>query len=113
MTTFNRGDVVYIPFEFTDRGKLKNRPGVVISSTAFHESRRDVVIAGITSNLNREHFVGHLVLGHWAECGLVKPSAISGIIQTIRDSQVRQRIGSLSSHDQIRLDAMLREVLGL
>jgi mRNA-degrading endonuclease toxin of MazEF toxin-antitoxin module len=80
MTTYNRGVVVYVPFRFTEGDKAKVRPAIVISTTAFNASRSDVIIAGVTSNLSRSHFVGQLVLEQWAECGLIKPSAVSGII---------------------------------
>jgi mRNA-degrading endonuclease toxin of MazEF toxin-antitoxin module len=91
----------------------KTRPAVVISSQAFNESRSDVIIAGLTTNLSREHFVGQMVLADWAECGLVRPSAVSGIIQTIRENQIRERVGKLSPADKRRFDALLREVFDL
>jgi mRNA interferase MazF len=112
-TTYDRGAVVHIPFRFTAGEKAKRRPGVVISSRAFNESRRDVVVAGLTTNLSRDHFVGYLVLADWADSGLPRPSAVSGIVQTIREDQILERIGALSSRDQVHLDETLREVLGL
>lgn len=113
MTTYSRGDLVYVPFRFTDRDKTKVRPAVVISSEAFNQSRNDVVIAGITSNVSRTHFVGQVVLAGWRESGLAKPSAISGIIMTIREGQIRDHVGVLSPADQALLDSTLRLALGL
>jgi PemK-like, MazF-like toxin of type II toxin-antitoxin system len=88
MTIYERGDAVYVPFLFTDRDKAKVRPAVVISSASFNESRSDVVIAGITSNVSREHFIGQLILEDWSRCGLLKPCAVSGIVQTVRETQI-------------------------
>ena len=114
MTTYSRGEVIYVPFRFTDHDrKSKNRPAVVVSSAAYHESRQDVVIAGITSNIAREGFVGQVALADWRACGLVKPSAVSGIIMTVRDSKIGRRVGVLSDEDSTKLDAALRQVLGL
>ena len=114
MTTYRRGEVVYVPFRFTEHEtKSKNRPAVVVSSAAYQDSRQDVVIAGITSNIAREGFVGQVALGDWRACGLVKPSAVSGIIMTVRDSKIGRRVGALSEGDRTRLDTALRQVFDL
>ena len=112
-TTYNRGDVVFVPFRFTARDtKSKQRPAVVISSDAYHDSRNDVMIAGITSNLAREGFVGQVTLSDWQASGLSTPSAVSGIIMTVRDSVIARRVGALTGADRESLDNALRESLG-
>ncbi len=114
MTTYSRGEIVYVPFRFTEHDrKSKNRPAVVVSSAAYHGSRLDVVIAGITSNVGREGFVGQVTLGDWRVCGLAKPSAVSGIIMTVRDSKIGRRVGVLSEDDRTNLDATLRQIFDL
>jgi len=35
------GDVVLVPFPFTDQSATKQRPGVIVSSPAYHRARRD------------------------------------------------------------------------
>jgi len=116
MTTskaYERGDVVYVPFLFVDKSAAKNRPAVVISSAAYHESRNEVIIAGITSNLARTSFVGQSMIHHWRDCGLSKPSVVSGIIQTLRPSFIGRRVGALSIDDLDSLGEALRDSLGL
>jgi mRNA-degrading endonuclease toxin of MazEF toxin-antitoxin module len=112
MTTYRRGDVVFVPFEFTDRDKRKNRPAVVISSDDYNRSRDDLIIAGITSNIGRSGFVGQLSIADWTECGLEKPSVISGIIQTVRETKIGHRIGTLTRQDQKSLDSTLVVIFG-
>jgi mRNA interferase MazF len=113
MTTFNRGDVFYVRFQFTNRAAAKNRPAVIISSDSYHASRDDVIITGITTNLDRTDFVGQMNMMEWQSAGLREPSAISGIIMTVRSNVFSDRVGSLSTADLERLDASLRESLGL
>jgi mRNA interferase MazF len=113
MTTYRRGDVVLVPFEFTDRDKRKNRPAVVISSDDFNQSRHDLIIAGITSNIDRAGFVGQLSITDWTQCGLEKPSVVSGIIQTVRETKIGHRIGALTVKDQRSLDSTLIRIFGL
>ena len=116
MTTssaYRRGDVVFVPFQFVDKSAAKNRPAVVISSESYHRSRNEVIIAGITSNVTRTPFVGQVQIQGWRECGLVKPSVVSGIIQTIRVNFVNRRVGRLSPTDMDSLERALREALAL
>jgi len=38
------GDVVLVPFPFTDQAGAKKRPAVIVSSSGYNASRRDLVI---------------------------------------------------------------------
>ena len=50
-TNFSRGDIVLVPFPFTDLTTTKQRPGLIISSDAFNASRDDLVLLAVTSQL--------------------------------------------------------------
>jgi mRNA interferase MazF len=52
--SFNRGDVVLVPFPFTDLTTQKQRPALVISSKDFNDSSSDVILVAITSQIPRE-----------------------------------------------------------
>ncbi|MBX9641193.1 MAG: type II toxin-antitoxin system PemK/MazF family toxin, partial [Mycobacteriaceae bacterium] len=43
-TRYSFGDVVLVPFPFTDQSTSKKRPAVVVSSDAYHQARPDLVI---------------------------------------------------------------------
>lgn len=45
------GDVVLVPFPFTDQSGMKKRPAVVVSTAGYNVSRRDIVIMAITSQM--------------------------------------------------------------
>ena len=50
---YHFGDVVLVPFPFTDQSASKQRPGVIVSNAAYHQARRDVVLMAITSQPQR------------------------------------------------------------
>lgn len=49
MTTYEFGDVLLVPFPFTDQTTSKNRPTVVISSSAYNAARPDLILMAVSS----------------------------------------------------------------
>ena len=49
MTTCKPGEVVLVPFPFTDLSTTKQRPAVILSRARFNRERHDVILAAITS----------------------------------------------------------------
>ncbi len=49
MTPFEFGDIVLVPFPFTDQSATKKRPAVVISSHTYNSERPDLIIMAVTS----------------------------------------------------------------
>src|ERR1700728_1888073 len=53
-----RGDVVLVPFPFTDLSEIKRRPVLVLSGGRHNNSSKDFICCGITSNLvNRRNSI--------------------------------------------------------
>src|SRR5438132_13678263 len=50
--SFSQGDVVLVPFPFTDLSATKQRPALVLSPERLNKIRRDLVLAAITSQLS-------------------------------------------------------------
>jgi mRNA interferase MazF len=47
--TFDQGDVVLIPFPFTDLSAMRRRPVLVLSNRSYNRRSRDFIVCGITS----------------------------------------------------------------
>jgi mRNA-degrading endonuclease toxin of MazEF toxin-antitoxin module len=47
-----------VPFRFTYEGPIKHRPAVVVSVDAFQQSRAEIIVAAITSNVRRPSLRG-------------------------------------------------------
>ena len=105
------GDVVLVPFPFTDQTAVKKRPAVVISSDAYHRHRADVVVMAVTSQKSPVS-AGDVLISEWKEAGLLKPSLIKPVIATLDGRLVLRRLGELRDRDREALRAALKQVIG-
>jgi mRNA interferase MazF len=99
MTPYKRGDVVLVPFPFSNLSTTKKRPAVVISSTAYNESSLDIVILAITSKVEKSSGIGECLVQEWKSAGLLKPSAIKPALSTIEQTLALKKLGTLSAKD--------------
>jgi mRNA interferase MazF len=56
-TRYRRGDIVLVPFPFTDLSSSKRRPSLVVSPDEFNDHMQDLVVVAITSQLTDENAV--------------------------------------------------------
>jgi mRNA-degrading endonuclease toxin of MazEF toxin-antitoxin module len=111
-TGYSFGDVVLVPFPFTDQSATKKRPAVVVSSGAYHRAGPDLVIMAITSQVRVARTVGEFRLRVWQSAGLLKPSAVKPVLTTIERALVLKRLGRLATEDQQALRGAISAILG-
>jgi mRNA interferase MazF len=112
MTPYSFGDVVLVPFPFTNQAGFKQRPAVVVSSRAYNSVRQDVVIMAITSQLRLQPDFGEVRLNDWQAANLLRPSAIKPVFATIEQSLIIKTLGALQVSDQSAIRAVLSKLLG-
>jgi mRNA interferase MazF len=83
MTSYDFGDVVLVPFPFTDQTGAKKRPAVVVNSIAYNIARFDVILMAITSQRKSLMSFGEVEIVEWAKAGLLKPSVVKPIVTTV------------------------------
>jgi mRNA interferase MazF len=110
MTRWNRGDVVLVRFVFADENGAKLRPAVILSGQAYHAGRPEVIVAAVTSNVDRVLFGDHRVVS-WRDAGLPLPSLVTGILRTIKQAMILRRIGALSASDLAAVDGRVLDTL--
>ena len=112
MTGCEFGDLVLVPFPFTDQTAAKKRPAVIVSSAAYHRDRPDVILMAVTSQPPSGSGVGEVVVARWREAGLLKPSVIKPVLATVERGLLIRKLGRLDDGDLEMVRAALRVVLG-
>ena len=112
MTTYKFGDVILVPFPFTNQTTSKKRPAVVVSSDIYHSQYVDLIIMAITSQNKLISGVGEIIVTEWSNTGLVKPSVIKPVIATIEKGLIIRKLGKLENGDRQALKNALSEILG-
>jgi mRNA interferase MazF len=108
---FAKGDVVLVPFPFTDLTAVRVRPALVVSSRQYNDSASDVILAMVTS---REHDAPtDYGLRDWQSAGLIYPSWIRAKLATLEQRLVQFSPGRLSTRDLRAVETRLRRALGL
>ena len=95
-TRYSFGDIVLVPFPFTDQSDAKKRPAVVISSSAYHNARPDLIIMAVTSQMRPTGTVGEMHIGN----------------TTIEASLVLRRLGRLDPEEQQTLRTAINTIVG-
>ncbi len=111
MTNYNYGDVILVKFIFSEGGGAKLRPALVLSTENYHNSRQELVMAAVTSNVKRR-LLGDTKLNDWKSAGLLHASLVTAIIRTIKQDMVVRRLGTLSRKDLQTVGRNLNRVFG-
>ena len=112
MTGYEFGDILLVPFPFTDQSTTKRRPAVVISSPAYNRQRPDLIIMAVTSRPPTPESVGEVAVQDWHGAGLLKPSILKPVLTTIDPTLILKKLGRLTPADQARLRQALAKILG-
>lgn len=112
MMPFEFGDIILVPFPFTDQSTTKKRPAVVISSKPYNQERPDLIIMAVTSQIKPTSTIGEVIIQDWKTAGLLKPSAIKPVITTIEKPLVIKTMGRLNDNDRIALQESVKVILG-
>jgi mRNA interferase MazF len=111
MTTYKFGDVILVPFPFTDGSSSKKRPAIVISSDSYDRYKPDLILIAVTSQVNTDLQFGEASIADWSSAGLIKPSVIKPAIATIEKTLVIRKLGSLQALDLESLSSILQQII--
>ena len=114
-----RGDVVIVQFPYQDGARGKNRPALVVQCDHNNRRLQNTVVAMITGNVQRAQTEPTQLLvdpstPNGQSSGLHGPSAVKcENLFTIQQAHILRTIGRLSPALTAKVDACLKESLGL
>ena len=112
MTNYKFGEVVLVPFPFTDQSDTKKRPAVIVSSNFYNVLLPDVVLMAITSQVRKPLKDGEIELIEWQKAGLLKPSVVKPIFTTVEKKLILRKLGALEIVDENNLRTLLQNLIG-
>lgn len=107
---YSKGDVVLLPYPFTDLKTTKVRPAVVVATEDGRYA--DVFVVPVTSrteNLNK----GEFVLRDWGKAGLNVVSAVKRGCVLVETSLIKLKVGKLAKRDITPFNSALKQWLEL
>lgn len=112
MISYNPGDVILVDIAFSGAVGYKRRPAVIISQAQFNTAGIKLIVAAITSNVSPPFRPGDALLSDWKVAGLLKPSAVRGVLATVDKSDVVRKLGALSAGNFSTVAQGIAEILG-
>jgi mRNA interferase MazF len=112
MASFKQGDVVRVPFPYTDRSTRQHRPALVVSKSGIGEGRNLLWVAMITSAGNRA-WPDDLPVERYLEAGLPAPSVIRPCKIATIEARHAEAIGRIAAPLLRGVKIRLREYLDL
>ena len=103
--SYSKGDVVLLPYPFTDLKTTKVRPAVVIATEDKRYS--DVFVVPLTSRTGNLNF-GEFVLKDWSNAGLNVTSAVKRGCVLVDTGLIKLMVGTLSKRDVTALNKALK-----
>jgi mRNA interferase MazF len=85
-TVYDFGDIILVPFPFTEQAAVKKNPAVVVSYNAYIINLPDIVPMAVTTQIKPTAFFGETTISKWQLAGLLKPSVTKPVFATIEKS---------------------------
>ena len=112
MPSFKQGDVIKVPFPYTDRSTRQSRPALVVSTGGIEDSHGLLWVVMITSAANRG-WPGDVPVSNLATTGLPVPSLIRTAKMATIEAIDATRLGRVSPSVTRQVVERLARELGL
>ena len=102
------GNIVLVKFPGSVTTKI--RLALVISSREYHQTRPDVILGILTSQINQAVSPSDYCLKEWQTAGLDKPTAFRSYLITVQQPDIK-KIGQLTTKDWEGIQSCLRHAI--
>jgi mRNA interferase MazF len=110
MPTFDRADVVSVPFPYTDRPIRQRRPALVVSSPTYERQTGLLWVVMITATENR-HWPGDVALSNPGRAGLSIPSIVRPTKIAMIEAAQASRIGDIDASEYDAVHAEISSIV--
>jgi mRNA interferase MazF len=104
---------VVVTVNFVGATGVKRRPTVVISTTLYHQTRPDIIVGVLTTQVASATKPSDYLLRDWAQAGLHRSTAFRTYLNMIPATTAIEEIGRLSQHDWEGVQRCLRLALAV
>jgi mRNA interferase MazF len=111
MPTFEQGDVVRVPFPYTDRNTCQHRPALVISKEGLGPAKGLLWVAMITAAANRP-WPEDWPIEDFAKAGLPIPSVVRPAKITTIEAKNAEVVGRLDPALRLEIIGRIAQMLG-
>lgn len=94
MPSFEPGDIVKVPFPYTDRSTRQRRPALVISDASLQQTHGLLWVLMITSAENRS-WPGDVSISDFEKAGLPAPSVVRTVKVATIDADHAEPLGKV------------------
>ena len=107
-----QGDMLLVPFPFSDQSGRKVRPIIVLSNDKFNEYSQDIIAIGITSNISKDKYTLDLDNKDLKEGKLITRCAIKveNILRLDRGLIIK-KIGKIKKEKLDKIINILNEII--
>jgi mRNA interferase MazF len=107
---FERGDIVVVPFPFTDSATQKVRPALVLSRSGAYSQTGQIICAMVTG-AKKSTWPLDTPIAHWKKAGLTIPSVVRMKLFTIDVELVARKVGALDDQAMSDVDEVVVRLL--
>ena len=104
--------MILVEIAFSGRVGSKRRPTVILKADNFNKSGIKLIVAAITGNIAPPFRPGDTLLHNWSAAGLLKPSAVRGVLATVDINDITHKLGQLSKQDFANVEKSIATILG-
>jgi len=109
---YKQGDILLIPFPYTDLMATKQRPVLVLSNTNYNGLHQDIVVAAITSNVTDKDYSIYVTANDLDEGQLKVDSLIrADKIYTFSNRIVIRKFGHLKSEVFLKVKEKIEKLI--
>ena len=112
MPDFRQGDVVRVPFPYTDKATRQHRPALVVSRGELGEGQPLLWVAMITSADNRR-WADDQLIEDLAQAGLPSPSVVRPAKIATIEARHAEPLGQLAPTVMAQITVILGRYLGM